>query len=165
MLNIKWKRITEFGIIPSKATEVASGWDFYSPHDFKLEAGERAILPTDIALQMSIDGNENINFIPWMKLEGCSGNAAKKGIVILGGVIDNDFQLGIKVIMLNSSSDDIIVNRGNKLCQGVVHLCYKNNSINETIVEEFDNISERTEKNLSGFGSTGVIGDATKINS
>ena len=159
MLNIEWKKLNENAIIPQTATEVASGYDFRTPYRLILKAGERILAPTEIAVQMSIDDYGFDCFIPWMKFEGCSGNAAKKGIAILGGVIDVDYSGHCKAILLNTSKEDVIFEIGDKLCQGIVHLTYKQSSVKQSIVDDFS--SAKTERGGKGFGEmTGAAGDS-----
>ena len=153
MLTIKWKLLSEFGIIPTRATEVASGYDFRSPHDFIIKAGTRQLIATDVACQMAITSPKFDGFVPAMQLEGCSGNAYKKGLDILGGVIDNDYRGEIGVILLNTSDTDIHFSMGDKLAQAVFIPHAK--SEYKFVVDNLDD----TERGIKGFGSSGIAGE------
>lgn len=157
MLTIKWKLLSEFGIIPTRATEVASGYDFRSPHDFIIKAGTRQLIATDVACQMAITSPKFDGFVPAMQLEGCSGNAYKKGLDILGGVIDNDYSGNIGAIVLNTSNEDIHISKGDKICQGKVEMIFKSSFTKIEIVTDFEAETARGEK---GFGSTGIAGES-----
>lgn len=80
-----------------------------------------------------------------------SGLAAKKGITVLNapGTIDADYRGEIGVILINLSSEDFIINNGERIAQLVIakHERAEWNQVNE--------LSE-TDRGEGGFGSTGT---------
>jgi dUTP pyrophosphatase len=80
-----------------------------------------------------------------------SGLAAKKGITVLNspGTIDADYRGEIKVILVNLSNEDFIIEDGERIAQLVVS---KHESVEwETAIELIE-----TKRGAGGFGSTGI---------
>ena len=80
-----------------------------------------------------------------------SGLAAKKGITVLNapGTIDADYRGEIGVILVNLSSEDFVINNGERIAQLVIA---KHERAEWKAVDE---LSE-TARGKGGFGSTGV---------
>ena len=80
-----------------------------------------------------------------------SGLAFKKGITVLNspGTIDADYRGEVGVILINLSSDEFIVEDGERIAQMVIA---KHEQANWTKVETL----EETERGVGGFGSTGI---------
>jgi dUTP pyrophosphatase len=80
-----------------------------------------------------------------------SGLAAKHGITVLNapGTIDADYRGEIGVILVNLSSDDFIIENGERIAQLVIA---KHERASWQAVEELS----ATERGAGGFGSTGV---------
>jgi dUTP pyrophosphatase len=163
MIDIKVKKFSENAKIPSYAhPDSDAGMDIFSAENILVKAGERAIIKSGIGIQaVFID-----KLIPLFKLEfkiafilkGTSGNGAKKGVDVLAGVVDQGYTGEIGVVFYNSSNQDIQVNIGDKIAQGVFTLVPKVS--NMEIVEEFD----ETQRGEKGFGeTTGVVGDVNGV--
>lgn len=158
MLNIYFKKIREEAIIPEKASLGSVGWDLYSPTFFVLHANERRTVMTGIQCKSEfIDPIFSNIFDFWAEFKGCSGNAHKKGIEILGGCIDPDFRGDMGVILLNTSDNDVTFNRGDKLAQAV----FVPHAKNETsfVVDTLD----ETERGEKGFGHSGIAGEVNIV--
>lgn len=80
-----------------------------------------------------------------------SGLAAKKGITVLNspGTIDADYRGEIGVILINLSTEDFLINDGDRIAQMVVA---KYERVDFEHVEELN----ETTRGVGGFGSTGV---------
>lgn len=80
-----------------------------------------------------------------------SGLAAKKGITVLNapGTIDADYRGEIGVILVNLSSEDFVINNGERIAQLVIA------KHERAEWKEVDELSE-TDRGEGGFGSTGV---------
>lgn len=80
-----------------------------------------------------------------------SGLAAKKGITVLNapGTIDADYRGEIGVILVNLSSEDFVINNGERIAQLVIA------KHERAEWNEVDELSE-TDRGEGGFGSTGV---------
>jgi len=152
-MKIQIKKLSEDAIIPTRGSEGAAGWDLRSAEDYVLRPGERHLFKTNISIKM-VRGH-------YGKIEGRSGLAFKKGIVVLGGVIDEDFVGNIGVILLNSSyqddddyykneySDEFLeIKKGDRIAQIIFH------KYESAEFEEVDKL-DLTERGAGGFGSTG----------
>ena len=79
-----------------------------------------------------------------------SGLALKKGVTVLNspGTIDSDYRGEICVILINLSSEDFIINDGERIAQMVI-ACHEQAEIVQ--VQELSD----TERGAGGFGHTG----------
>ena len=103
---------------------------------------ERSMIPTGLFIELS-EGYE-------AQVRPRSGLAAKKGITVLNspGTIDADYRGEIKVILINLSNEDFIVEDGERIAQMVV-------AKHERVEwEETENLMD-TSRGSGGFGSTG----------
>lgn len=80
-----------------------------------------------------------------------SGLALKHGITVLNtpGTVDADYRGEIKVLLVNLSADDFIINDGERIAQMVIA---QHETAEFTLVEELD----ETERGSGGYGHTGV---------
>lgn len=143
-VSVKIKYLSENAVMPEYATDGSVGMDLAAAIDSPLliKSGERALVPTGIALQIP-EGYGGFIFAR-------SGLAIKKGISLCNGVgvIDTDYTGEIKVAMQNSSAQDYIINPGDRIAQLVFMSVQRTNLVK---VEKLD----ETERGSNGFGSTG----------
>jgi len=80
-----------------------------------------------------------------------SGLSFKHKITVTNspGTIDSDYRGEIKIIIFNLGEEDFVINKGDRIAQGVV------NKIEQFDIQEVDDLDE-TERGGGGFGSTGV---------
>ncbi|NDA91566.1 MAG: dUTP diphosphatase, partial [Alphaproteobacteria bacterium] len=94
--------------LPAYATSQSAGMDLLAAvfEPTVVKAGEIAIIPTGIAIALP-EGFE-------AQIRPRSGLAAKFGITVLNtpGTIDADYRGEIKVILINHSSSDFVIERG-----------------------------------------------------
>ena len=130
--------------LPSYQSEGSSGMDLTAAvdHDIILRPGERALIPTGIAISLP-RGCE-------AQIRPRSGLALKHGIGLLNspGTVDSDYRGEIKVILINLGQENFAVKRGLRIAQVIVAqyvtACFK-------IVGELD-VTLRSD---GGFGHTG----------
>lgn len=131
--------------VPSYSTEYSAGMDLRANLDksVKLKPMQRAVIPTGIFIELP-EGYE-------AQIRPRSGLAAKFGVTILNspGTIDADYRGEIKVILINLSNEDFVINDGERICQMVISEYTKAKLI------EVDVLSE-TVRGDGGFGHTGV---------
>ena len=86
-----------------------------------------------------------------MQVRPRSGLAAKKGVTVLNapGTIDADYRGEIRVILVNLSSDDFVIERGERIAQLVL-------ARHERMEWEESGSLEESARGAGGFGSTGV---------
>lgn len=137
---MKFKKLHEDAIIPSYQTSGSVGLDLHSIEDVQLLAGERKIVGTGLAFY-GMHGFE-------AQVRPRSGLAAKYGITIVNspGTIDSDYTGEIKIILLNTGSENFTINKGDRIAQLVVcPVC---------IITEYRTFN--FERGTNGFGSTGL---------
>ena len=145
MEKILIKKLSEKIVTPKYETDGSSGMDIAANvnKDVKISPGERAIIPTGFSL--SIPKGFEIQIRPR------SGLAAKKGISVLNtpGTIDADYRGEIKVILINLSKENFIVQNGMRIAQMV---------LSPIIRAELKEVKElpKTSRGAGGFGSTGT---------
>lgn len=131
---------------PHYATPGSAGLDLRANLEapITLSPLERQIIPTGIFIELP-DGFE-------AQIRPRSGLALKQGITCLNspGTVDSDYRGELKVILINLSDEDQVINNGDRIAQMVIAR-YQKVSLNK--VEEI-NLSSRGE---GGFGHTGII--------
>jgi dUTP pyrophosphatase len=101
--------------LPSRAHDGDAGVDLYSALDVELAPGQRALVPTGIAVAIP-HGMVGL-------VHPRSGLAARVGLSIVNspGTIDAGYRGEIKVSLINlDPSEPIIVNRGDRIAQLIV---------------------------------------------
>ena len=73
---------------------------------------------------------------------------ASKGLIPLGGILDEDYTGEVIVIMLNTTDKYLSINNGDRIAQMAIRPYYQGE------FEEFDELDE-TERGDGAFGSTG----------
>jgi dUTP pyrophosphatase len=103
---------------------------------------ERKLVPTGLFIQLP-DGYE-------AQIRPRSGLAINKGITVLNspGTIDADYRGEIKIILVNLSQEDFIVNNGDRIAQMII------SSYKQVDWEEVAQL-EDSERGEGGFGHTG----------
>ncbi|RIV72819.1 dUTP diphosphatase [Flagellimonas aequoris] len=131
--------------LPHYETLASAGMDLRAnlEEPIVLKPLERAIVPTGIFMELPI-GYE-------AQVRPRSGLAAKKGITVLNapGTIDADYRGEVGVILANISSEDFVVENGERIAQLVIA------KHERAIWVEVDALSD-TARGEGGFGSTGT---------
>ena len=131
--------------LPAYATAQSAGMDLRANIDspITLRPMERRLVPTGLRIALP---------------EGCeaqvrprSGLALKHGITVLNtpGTIDADYRGEVKVLLVNFSNDDFVINIGERIAQMVIAR-YEKADLEQ--VAELDD----TERGDGGYGHTGV---------
>ena len=130
--------------LPQYATPGSSGMDLraFLNQSVALKPMERTLVPTGLFIELP-EGYE-------AQIRPRSGLAIKQGITCLNtpGTIDADYRGEIKVILINLSNEEQVIQDGDRIAQMVIQKVEKI-SWSETT----ELIS--TERNQGGFGSTG----------
>lgn len=132
--------------IPQYATEGSSGLDLRANLEIPvtLKPMERRMISTGIFLEIPM-GYE-------VQIRPRSGLAFKNGITCLNspGTVDSDYRGEIKIILINLSMEEHIINSGDRIAQMV--LC----KIEKAFLQP-DIKLESTVRGEGGFGHTGTI--------
>lgn len=130
--------------LPEYATPYSAGVDLRAniSEAICLKPLERVLVPTGLYLELP-QGYE-------AQIRPRSGLALKHGLTVLNtpGTIDADYRGEIRVILINLSNEDFVINDGERICQMVIA------SHAQVIWDVVDAINE-TERGAGGFGHTG----------
>ncbi len=131
--------------LPAYATSQSAGMDLRANIEspITLHPMERTLVPTGIRIELP-EGYE-------AQVRPRSGLALKHGITVLNtpGTIDSDYRGELKVLLVNLSNDDFVVNAGERVAQMVI-------AQHETATWEEVEVLDETERGEGGYGHTGV---------
>ena len=142
-INIKIVN-TSANPLPQYATKGSSGMDIRASLDIPvtLQPLERTLIPTGLFVEIP-NGYE-------IQIRPRSGLAIKQGITCLNtpGTIDSDYRGEIKIVLINLSSEEQVINQGDRIAQMIVQ---------KTEKAEFEQVEflNETERAAGGFGHTG----------
>ena len=143
MVDISIKRIDPELPLPSYAHPGDAGADLHSAVDVTLQPGERALVPTGIAMALPA------GYVALVHPR--SGLAAKHGISIVNapGTIDAGYRGEVKVCLVNTDRDEpFSVRRGDRIAQLVIQ------RFETALFVEAGDLPESV-RGAGGYGSTG----------
>ena len=126
-------------IAPTRGSAGAAGYDLYANEDVTIGEGE--FTPVSTGVTVAIPPGYYGRIAPR------SGLAAKYGVIIGGGVIDEDYRGELKVLM-SCLFGMYEVSRGERIAQLILE------KITTPELEIVDRLDE-TDRGSDGFGSTG----------
>jgi dUTP pyrophosphatase len=130
--------------LPSYETEYSAGMDLRAnlTEPLTLKPLQRSLVPTGIYIELPA-GHE-------AQIRPRSGLAAKYGVTVLNspGTIDADYRGEIKIILVNLSADEFVIQHGDRIAQMIIAK-YEQVSLNTV-----DTLGE-TSRGAGGFGHTG----------
>ena len=131
--------------LPAYATPQSAGMDLRANLDapITLHPMERRLIPTGLHIALP-EGYE-------AQVRPRSGLALKHGLTVLNtpGTIDADYRGEIGVVLINLSTEDFVVNDGERIAQMVIARHEQGDFV---VVEQLD----ETERGEGGYGHTGV---------
>lgn len=131
--------------LPTYATTQSAGMDLRANIDspITLKPMERRLIPTGLYISLP-QGYE-------AQVRPRSGLALRHGITVLNtpGTIDADYRGEIMVLLINFSTEDFIINNGERIAQMVIARHEQATFIEVDILDE-------TERGAGGYGHTGV---------
>lgn len=139
VINKSINPLPEFGTMHSAGVDLRA----FINESIVLKSFQRILVPTGLYLELP-EGCE-------AQIRPRSGLALKHGITVLNspGTIDADYRGEIKVLLINLSDSDFVINNGERICQMVVSKYEKFQWILT------DNLDE-SHRGEGGFGHTGV---------
>ena len=131
--------------LPAYETSSSAGMDLraYLPEGpITLKPMQRTLVPTGLFMEIP-EGYEG-------QVRPRSGLAIKHGITVLNtpGTIDADYRGEVKIILINLSDSDFVINSGERVAQIVFAKCEQMEVVNVETLSE-------TERGEGGFGHTG----------
>ena len=131
--------------LPEYATILSAGLDLKAnlSESILLKPLQRNLIPTGLFIELPAGFEAQIR--------PRSGLAFKHGLTVLNspGTIDADYRGEIKVLLVNLSETDFIVNNGERIAQMVI-------AKHEQIIWEPVIQLEKSDRGAGGFGSTGT---------
>ena len=130
--------------LPQYATSLSAGMDLRANLEspIVLKPLQRCLVPTGIYMALP-EGYE-------AQVRPRSGLAIKKGISVLNspGTIDADYRGEVCVILVNLSTEDFVIEDGERIAQMVI-------ARHEQAEWHEVDVLDETERGAGGFGSTG----------
>jgi dUTP pyrophosphatase len=140
-LNVlRFKQLDSRGVLPTRGSALAAGLDVCSIEDIQIEAQQRVMARTGLAVA-----------IPpgfYGRIAPRSGLAAKKGLDVFAGVIDSDYRGEVCCLLYNTGDESIDLPAGSKICQLIVEQIITPEAAWAMDLYE-------TARGAGGFGSTG----------
>jgi dUTP pyrophosphatase len=143
VIQVQVTRLRDDAVLPERAYEGDAGLDLVACERCELPPGERALVPTGIAVAIP-DGYAGF-------VQPRSGLAAKHGITIVNtpGLVDSGYRGELRVNLLNTDpASAFVVEPGMRIAQLVVV------PIVHVELSEVDELPA-TERGTGGFGSSG----------
>lgn len=144
IVKVKRIRPESTNPLPGYMTSHAAGMDLFAelPEEIVLAPGERALVPTGIAIELP-DGFE-------AQIRPRSGLAIRYGISLVNspGTIDSDYRGEVGVIVINHGNEPFTVRNGERIAQ-IVFAPFARAALQE--VRELG----ETVRGAGGFGHTG----------
>lgn len=133
---------------PEYKTSGAAGMDVFSSlnEEVIIKPGERVLIPTNLVLEIP-HGYE-------AQVRPRSGLALKHGVTVLNspGTIDSDYRGEVLVLLINLGKEDYKINSGDRIAQIIF-------SKHEKVTLKPDSDLSKTERDMGGYGSTGIRKD------
>ncbi len=130
--------------LPAYATEGSSGLDLraFLPEPITMASLQRVLVPTGLFIELPI-GYE-------AQVRPRSGLALKQGITCLNtpGTIDADYRGEIKILLINLSTENCVIQDGDRIAQLVIQ------TVTQVTWVPVDTLNE-TSRAEGGFGHTG----------
>ena len=142
MMQLPITRLRPEAVVPERAYAGDAGMDLSSCERIELAPGERALVPTGLAVAIP-DGHAGF-------VQPRSGLAAKHGITIVNtpGLIDSGYRGELQVALLNTDAREaFVVEEGMRIAQLVVL------ALPAIELVEVDELPE-SERGVRGFGSS-----------
>jgi dUTP pyrophosphatase len=144
-MKVEYSQSNVDSIDPSYAYPTDSGFDLFSTEEIVIESFDRSLIPTGLHIDIP-DGYE-------VQVRSKSGLALKQGLMVLNspGTVDQGYTGEIQVILFNTTKNNVIIKKGQKIAQAVISPVVSGKWIKLTKVDNINN-KDRGDK---GFGSTG----------
>lgn len=141
MDKLKFKKLKEDAILPTRGSEHAAGLDLYARENAIVLPNKVAPVSTGLATAIPVGY--------YGRVAPRSGLAIKNGIDTLAGVVDSDYRGEVNVILANHTECGFEVQKGDRIAQLIIEKI-------ETPTPEWAEELDDTARGASGFGSTGA---------
>jgi dUTP pyrophosphatase len=143
-MRLAIRRLSSRACLPTRAHDGDAGFDLYALEGGTIPAGERAAVPTGIAVELP-ERHAGL-VLPR------SGLAARHGISLVNapGLIDQGYRGEVRVLLVNTDArEDFSFEAGDRIAQLLVV------RVEAPDIVEVEELAE-TKRGADGFGSTGI---------
>ena len=145
-MKLKFKKLDEKAVIPSRATAGSAGLDICACLDepITLESGEIKMIPTGITAEPD---SEDVALLIYAR----SGLASKYGVTLANcvGVVDSDYRGAWFIPLINNGKQPFTVENGMRIAQLIpTRILIPEIEVSETLSD--------TGRGENGFGSSGI---------
>jgi dUTP pyrophosphatase len=136
------KKVSPDAVLPTKGSEFAAGWDLASAGEGIIPARGTGIISTGLAIRVPPS--------TYGRIAPRSGLAVKNSIDVGAGVLDQDYNGIVGVVLFNHSDIPFLIKKGDRIAQLILEKI-----VQKADVVEVDSLPE-TKRGSGGFGSTGI---------
>jgi dUTP pyrophosphatase len=142
-MNVRIKRTRPHAVIPAYQTLGAAAFDLAAAETVTIQPGEVALIPTGLVVEVPAG--------MFLAIFARSSTPLKRGLMVANGVgvVDPDYSGPgdeVKIAVLNFRPAAVMVNRGDRIAQGIVMPAPR---------VEWVEIDEVQSPSRGGFGATG----------
>ena len=127
---------------PLKGYPNSTGYDLFADKSIRVMSKSRGLVST--GFKISIPKGFYGQIFP------SSGMALMNGIMAFNGTIDSGYLGIVYVLLFNFSTNDFLVEKGNRIAQIIFKRCENLSFL------EFENLTFDSERGVKGFGSSGL---------
>lgn len=136
--------------LPTRQTTYSIGHDLYSSIDIVIHPN--TTVKVDLGIKISFYKNSKTGEVYYGQIVGRS-SLAIKGITVIAGLIDPDYDSQLHVVIFNNSNKEYFVKKGDRIAQLIL---LKYNLLKSSLYDEDENFIEPKQViRVDGFGSTG----------
>jgi dUTP pyrophosphatase len=141
--QIRMKKLVADAVLPTRAHPGDAGMDLYALEETVLAAGQGKLIKTGIAMAIATG---HVGLI-------CDRSSmGKRGIKVMGGVVDAGYRGEVMVALWNLSAEDLRITRGDRIAQMLLLPIATPAVVGLVEGEDLDS----TSRGAGGFGSTGA---------
>lgn len=138
---VKVKKLSDYGVLPERATSGSAGFDLTSPAAGSIPPGATRLVPLDLSLEIP-EG--------YVGLIKSRSSIAKRAVHVGAGVVDSDYRGPVLVCFTNGGEQSFEFGRGDRIAQILIVAVLQTPM---QLIEQEEVTA--TERNEGGFGSTG----------
>lgn len=147
-MKLEIKKLDPHAKLPIRSTTFAAGYDIFSLTSGILVAHSKTVVRTGIALRIPRCSDDRFKL--YGSIRSRSGLSFRNSIEVGAGVIDEDFNGELQLILYNHGDDDFTYSQHSRLAQLVLEV------IATPEVVEVVELNPVESNRLGGFGSTGI---------
>jgi dUTP pyrophosphatase len=142
MNQLKFKKLSENAILPTRANPTDAGLDLYAAKRQQIFGqGHRALIETGVSVEIP-EGH-------YGRIAPRSSLALNHGVDVMAGVVDASYRGPVGVVLINHGEHAVDINPGDRIAQLIIEKI-------ETPVAVWAEDLDETERGEGGFGSTGA---------